>query len=218
MFTKSPARGSPTPGPPAVLSFSKTPKALSTSSAITMAAREEHGRTTGGRSTRTSGSVADCRRRRTVKDAEYHARRFLETLPPAYLYRGEIWLYVGGIWQAPDIEDLKNLICKSLMRVFGEYADWLRQRKSKAVVPSVTESFITNVLRCLKSILPEIPRQWEMPCWIDGRPAKVLVVENGILDLETYKLQASIRRNCSHASSCHINTMRTQSARNSRRC
>ena len=127
--------------------------------------------------------------KKTVKDAEYQARRFLETLPPAYLYRSEIWLYMGGIWQAPDIEDLRNMICKSLMRVFGQYADLLKQRKSKAVVPSVTESFITNVLRCLKSILPQIPAQWEMPCWIDGRPAKVLVVENGILDLDTYKLQ-----------------------------
>ena len=126
--------------------------------------------------------------KKTVKDAEYQTRRFLETLPPAYLYRGEIWLYINGIWQQPDIEDMRNLICKSLMRVFGQYADWLRQRKSKAIVPSVTESFITNVLRCLKSILPEIPRQWEMPYWIDGSPAKVLVVENGILDLKTYKL------------------------------
>jgi putative DNA primase/helicase len=127
--------------------------------------------------------------KKKVKDAEYHARRFLETLPPAYLYRGEVWLYFGGVWRQPDTEDLRNMVCKSLMRVFGEYADWLRERKSKAVVPSVTESFITNVLRCLKSILPEIPRQWEMPCWIDGTPANVLVVENGILDLKTYKMR-----------------------------
>jgi putative DNA primase/helicase len=126
--------------------------------------------------------------KKTVKDAEYQARRFLETLPPAYLYRSEVWLYINGIWQQPDIEDLRNMVCKSLMRVFGQYADWLRHRKSKAVVPSVTESFITNVLRCLKSILPEIPRQWEMPCWIDGKEAKVLVIENGVLDLNTYQL------------------------------
>jgi len=126
---------------------------------------------------------------KTVKDAEYQARRFLETLPPAYLYRGEIWIFNSGIWQRPDIDDLRNLICKSLMRVFGQYAELLRKRKSKAVAPSVTESFITNVLRCLKSILPEIPRHWEMPCWINGTPAEVLVVENGILDLRTDQLR-----------------------------
>ena len=127
--------------------------------------------------------------KKTVKDAEYQARRFLETLPPAYLYRGEIWIFNNGIWQRPDIDDLRNLVCKSLMRVFGEYAALVRKRKGKAMIPSVTESFITNVLRCLKSILPEIPRQWEMPCWTDGAPAEVLVVENGILDLRTNQLR-----------------------------
>lgn len=128
--------------------------------------------------------------KKNVKDAEYHARKLLETLPPCYLHRNEIWLYDAGIWQRPDIDDLRNFACRSLMRVFGQYANWVRERKSKAVIPSVTESFITNVLRCLKSILPQIPKEWEMPVWIDGTSAKVLVVENGILDLKTNKLRS----------------------------
>ena len=125
---------------------------------------------------------------KTVKDAEYLARRFLETCPPAYSYRGDVWFYGSGIWQQAEAEDLRNQICRCLMRVYGEYAAWVRQNKKDAKVPSITEGTITNVLRCLKSILPQIPRDRDMPCWVDGRSAKVLVVANGILDLTTNEM------------------------------
>jgi putative DNA primase/helicase len=126
---------------------------------------------------------------KTVKDAEYQARRFLETCPPAYVYRGEVWFYSGGIWQKAEPEDLRNGVCRSLMRVYREYAKWLQSSKKKGQVPSITETAITNVLRCVRSILPSIPKTWEMPVWIDGKPARVLVVENGILDLATNELR-----------------------------
>ena len=98
---------------------------------------------------------------KTVRDAEYQARRFLETCPPAYLYRGAVWFYNEGIWKQVDKEDTRNLVCRSLMRVYGEYANWLREnRKQGSKVPSVAEGTISNVLRCLKSILPHIRRDW----------------------------------------------------------
>jgi len=132
--------------------------------------------------------------RKTIKDSEYLARRHLERCPPAYLYRGDVWLYSAGVWQRQEADDLKIELRRTLMRVFGDYGKLLRKLKSDKGPPSVTEAIVSNVWGCFRSLLPQIPRRHEMPCWIDGRPARVMVVANGVLDLDTGALRRHSKR------------------------
>jgi hypothetical protein len=129
-----------------------------------------------------------------VKDTEYLARCHLEATPPAYLYRGEVWFYDRGIWRRQEVDDLKIAIRRTLMRVFGEHGAYLRQIKSDKAPPSVTEGTVQNVLRVIRSLLPQVPAEYDMPCWIDGRPANVPVTANGIVDLDTLRLRPHTKR------------------------
>ncbi|MGA2069124.1 MAG: phage/plasmid primase, P4 family, partial [Thermoguttaceae bacterium] len=132
--------------------------------------------------------------KKTIKDSEYLARCHLQQCPPAYLYRGDVWYYAAGIWRRQEVDDLKIGIRRTLMRVFGRYGEFLRQQKSDNGPPSVTEKIVNDVLGCFRSILPQIPREWDMPCWIDGTPANVLVVADGIVDLDTGERRGHSKR------------------------
>ena len=74
------------------------------------------------------------------------------------------------------------------MRVFGQYGDALRRANSEKSPPSVTESIVNNVLGVFRSILPQVNKDFVKPCWSDGRKANVIVMGNGVLDLDTGKL------------------------------
>jgi len=129
----------------------------------------------------------------SITDAEHLARRHLEQHPDMILHRESVYEYRAGIWSEQRPEAVKRGIRRTMMRAFAEYGRQMKERGLDTAPPSVSEKLVGSVFGVLTSIVPEV--QTAAPCWIDGGPAKDLVVcANGILNLTDLTLSAHTPR------------------------
>lgn len=127
-----------------------------------------------------------------IVDAEYLPRRHLAEHPESLiLYRETVWRYRDGVYMEQRPEAVKRSIRRTMMKEFNRYGRMLKESGLGGNPPSVSEKLVNSVYGVLTSLIPEVPRQATMPCWLDGRKAdNVLVCENGILNLDTLTLQS----------------------------
>jgi putative DNA primase/helicase len=73
---------------------------------------------------------------------------------------------------------------------FAKEAQRLKERGMGVPSPSVSEDLVACIYGMTTSLIKEIPSHTTMPVWLDGKKAdNVIVMENGVFDLDTRVLQ-----------------------------
>ena len=119
---------------------------------------------------------------KNVSDAEALARRHLAKHPHYVLYRESVYKYADGFYSEQSTDAIKRDIRRTIMEFFAAYGNTLKERGLDQAPPSLSEKLTSSVYGAMTSLIPEVSHIG----WLDGRDAKnLLIVENGIVDLDT---------------------------------
>lgn len=124
------------------------------------------------------------------------AAGFLSDQPgPLRYWRGEFHRYTTGAYLPIPDGDIRGEVTEWVRKEFlrlhqaemESHRNNGKKQKTLPTVRSVTVAIVGNVLQALRGLCL-LPASIEAPAWIDGAngpdPARLLVVQNGLLDLE----------------------------------